>query len=98
MSDLFCLRMSDIIIIIPYFRTLYMIKSPVFVFAITQNSTLRSHACNYTKRMCNGVVDKKVKLVHVQALYVLTLHNKKKGKGRKAKCRAPSPSHMPLSR
>ncbi len=37
------------IIIIAYFGTLYMIKSPVFRLVITQHATIRSHArTNYT--------------------------------------------------
>ena len=42
--------MNGLIINIHYFRTLYMIKSPVFVFAITQHLTIRSQArTNYSE-------------------------------------------------
>ncbi len=49
--------MSDLIIIIPYFGTLQMIKTPVFVIAITQHSTIRSHARNnYSDVYCNDAL------------------------------------------
>ena len=44
-----CLQMSDLIIVIPFFGTLYMIKSPVFMLANTKHLTIGSHLCsNYS--------------------------------------------------
>ncbi len=49
------LEMSGLLIVMPYFGTLYMIKSPVFVFAITQHLTTRSHApTNYSEHEINA--------------------------------------------
>ena len=36
--------MRGVIITIPYVRSLYMIELPMFVFAVIQHSTVRSHA------------------------------------------------------
>ncbi len=40
---LVCMLMSGLLILMPYFRTLCRIKSPVFALAITQHSTIRSY-------------------------------------------------------